>query len=352
MDPLSDVLSLLHVEDAKTGRIEAGGRWAMRGYDERRFCFCALLRGACWLVTDDLERPIRVEAGDCFALSSDTGFRICNDLDAEAVDIHDALMDSDDAVIRLGTGAETAMIGGRFTFNDIHARPLLDLLPPLIYIRSTSGSAGPLRSILNRLEQELEGSQLGKALVVDHLAHAALVHAIRAYVACKQHPSEGWLGALAEPKIGEALRLMHADVAKRWTVADLAGAAGMSRSGFALRFKQLVGLAPLDYLVQWRMHLAARLLLRSARSVSSIAFDLGYDSESAFSNAFKRVMGCAPTTFRLHRQPAPGRGGFAAGGTTRPAAPQGNGERSLPPQPPANAPIPSPGSAGIFARAR
>lgn len=304
MDPLSDVLSLLQVEDAKAGRIEAGGRWAMHGYDERRFSFCALLTGSCWLVTSDLERPIEVKAGDCFALSGDSGFRICNDLTAEAVDFHDALMDSDDAVIRLGTGSETSLIGGRFTFNDVYARPLLDLLPSTIYIRSASESAAALRSVLKRLELELDGSQLGKALIVDHLAHVALVHALRAYVACKKHSSQGWLGALADPKIGAALRLMHDDVAKRWTVADLAGAVGMSRSGFALRFKLLVGLAPLDYLLQWRMHLAARALHKSNRSISSIAFDLGYDSESAFSNAFKRIMGSSPKSFRLHQRPA------------------------------------------------
>jgi AraC-like DNA-binding protein len=304
MDPLSDVLSLLQVEDAKAGRIEAGGRWAVRGYDERRFSFCALLTGSCWLVTDDLERPIEMKAGDCFALSGDSGFRICNDLTAEAVDFHDVLMDSDDAVIRLGTGAETSLIGGRFTFNDVYARPLLDLLPPTIYIRASSESAAALRGILTRLEQELDGCQLGRALVLDHLAHVALVHALRAYVACKQHPSQGWLGALADAKIGEALRLMHDDVAKRWTVADLAAAVGMSRSSFALRFKQLVSLAPLDYLLQWRMHLAARALHKSSRSISSIAFDLGYDSESAFSNAFKRIMGSSPKSFRLHQQPA------------------------------------------------
>jgi AraC-like DNA-binding protein len=330
MDPLSDVLSLLHVEDAKAGRIEAGGRWAMHGYDQRRFSFCALLRGSCWLATDDLDRPIQVEAGDCFALSGDSGFRICNDLTAEAVDFHDALMESDDAVIRLGTGSETSMIGGRFTFDDVYARPLLDLLPSTIYIRSTSQSAAALRSILNRLEQELDSSQLGKALVVDHLAHAALVHALRAYVACKNHPSQGWLGALADAKIGEALRLMHEDVAKRWTVADLAGAVGMSRSGFALRFKQLVALAPLDYLLQWRMHLATRALLKSNRSISSIAFDLGYDSESAFSNAFKRVMGCSPKTFRLHQQPALADRSSPATRKAAPALHPENGTRLLP----------------------
>ena len=334
MDPLSDVLSLLHVEDAKAGRFEAGGRWAMHGYDERRFSFCALLKGSCWLVTDDLDRPIRVEAGDCFALSGDSGFRICSDLTAEGVDFHDALMESDEAVIRLGTGAETSMIGGRFTFNDVYAKPLLDLLPSTIFIRSTSESAAALRSILNRLELELDGCQLGKALVVDHLAHVALVHALRAYVACKNHPSQGWLGALADAKIGAALRLMHDDVAKRWTVAVLAGAVGMSRSGFALRFKLLVGLSPLDYMLQWRMHLAARALLKSNRSISSIAFDLGYDSESAFSNAFKRIMGCSPRSFRLHQQPTLGARGFA---TARTAAPALHPE----PQPHALTPVPA-----------
>jgi AraC-like DNA-binding protein len=157
-------------------------------------------------------------------------------------------------------------------------------------------------------------------------------------VACKQHPSQGWLGALADPKIGAALRLMHDDVAKRWTVADLAAAVGMSRSSFALRFKQLVSLAPLDYLVQWRMHLAARALHKSSRSISSIAFDLGYDSESAFSNAFKRIMGSSPKSFRLHHQSVLPAHGVVLPQAGPPALQHANDER--PQQPNALVPFP------------
>ena len=133
--------------------------------------------------------------------------------------------------------------------------------------------------------------------MTDHLVHILLVQALRTYVAVEDHP-RGWLGALVDAKIGAALALMHRHGARQWTVADLATAVGMSRSSFALRFKTIVGQAPLDYWLQWRMHRAGHILRNGNRTVSSVAFAYGYESESSFGRAFKRVLGCAPTSYR------------------------------------------------------
>lgn len=302
MDPLSDVLSVLQVEDAAFGRIEAGGYWALQGSKAKHVVFFALLDGPCWLIPDSSDQPIRMEAGDCFVISSGASYRLCSDLTANAEDYSAA--PKTNGVRRLGTGSETSLIGGRFTFDDDCSEPLLGFFPPTLYVKATSDSAKSLRAILHRLAYELDNAHVGKALMINHLAQVALLAAMREHVtSCeRQQSSQGWLGALADAKIGKALGRMHADAARRWTVEDLATSVGMSRSKFALRFKSLVGLGPLDYLLHWRMHLAVRALRTSSKPIYSVAYGLGYESESAFSNAFKRVMGYSPKSLRMREK--------------------------------------------------
>ena len=134
--------------------------------------------------------------------------------------------------------------------------------------------------------------------MVDHLAHMLLVQVLRAFLASGEQLPVGWLGALADARIGLALNLMHRSPGRRWALRDLTLATGMSRSAFSSRFKGLVGTAPLDYLLRWRMQLAAKRLRSSEEPISSIAFSLGYKSESAFGNAFKRVTGKAPRRYQ------------------------------------------------------
>ena len=299
MDPLSDVLSVLQVEDADFGRIEAGGQWALQGAKAKHVVFSALLDGPCWLIPDNTDDPIRMEAGDCFVISNGASFRLCSDLTTDAVSY--VAPPKINGVRRLGTGSGTSLIGARFTFDDGCPNSLLGFLPPTLHVKATSDSATSLRAILHKLASELDNAHVGKALMINHLARVALLAAVREHVtSCRQQqPSQGWLGALADAKIGKALGQMHADVAKRWTVEDLAMSVGMSRSKFALRFKSLVGLSPLDYLLHWRMHLAVRALRTSNKPIYSVAYGLGSESESAFSNAFKRVMGYSPKSLRM-----------------------------------------------------
>jgi transcriptional regulator GlxA family with amidase domain len=151
--------------------------------------------------------------------------------------------------------------------------------------------------MLNVLSHEAVAPKLGATMMTDHLARILFVQALRTYVASDEHPT-GWLSALHDEKIGAALALMHRDISRQWTVDDLATAVGMSRSSFALRFKTLVGLAPLDYWLQWRMRLAGQLLRNTKKTVASVALAWGYESERSFGKAFKRVMGGAPTWYR------------------------------------------------------
>jgi AraC-like DNA-binding protein len=152
--------------------------------------------------------------------------------------------------------------------------------------------------------QELREPQPGGFLVIQHLAHMMLVQALRLHLSEGFRGGVGWLFALADKQMSAAINAMHEDPAHRWTLQALAARAGMSRSSFALRFKETVGASPMDYLMRWRMLLAGDRLANSSDPVSAIALSLGYESESAFSTAFKRVMGCSPRQYGRGRTPA------------------------------------------------
>jgi AraC-like DNA-binding protein len=158
---------------------------------------------------------------------------------------------------------------------------------------------------MERMRQELREPQPGGFLVAQHLADMMLVQALRLHLAEGLKGGVGWLFALADKQMSAAINAMHADPAHRWTLQELAERAGMSRSTFALKFKETVGASPMEYLTRWRMLLAGDRLANSSDPISVIARSLGYDSESAFSTAFKRAMGCSPRRYGRGRSPAP-----------------------------------------------
>jgi AraC-like DNA-binding protein len=294
-DPLSDVFSLLDVRSARCTRLEAGGSWSLHFPAQVALKFAAVLRGWCWLVLPG-EAPHRLEAGDTFLLANAPGYRIANDL-AKEPDDGVPLFDEGQSVIARHQGDDTVLIGGRFIFDGRNVQLLLDALPSFMHVPATTPAAAVLRQTLLILDAELEAQQIGVSLMTRRLADILLVQVLRAYISENGAASAGWVGALTDRKIGDALNLMHHDPGHNWTVGELSSSAGMSRSAFALRFKQLVGVAPLTYLLRWRMQRARDALRRNEDSVATIAVNLGYSSESAFGNAFKRVFGRAPKRY-------------------------------------------------------
>ena len=178
--------------------------------------------------------------------------------------------------------------------SEVSARFVLDALPRFLLIEKTSGSAAAVARTLDLLDVESGREHIGGSLVTARLAEILFVQAIRAHVAEHGEACVGWIGALADRPIGESLRLMHGAVAHPWTVAALAARVGMSRSAFSARFARRVGKPPLDYLTSWRMLLARQLLREHATDIASVARDVGYLSQSAFSHAFKRTFGHSP----------------------------------------------------------
>ncbi|MDE1996103.1 MAG: helix-turn-helix transcriptional regulator, partial [Rhizobiaceae bacterium] len=175
--------------------------------------------------------------------------------------------------------------------------------PPLIHVKSASPQATVLRWLLGELVREQAAMQPGTDLASSQLAHLMFIQILRIHLASSEPLAASWLRAVSDARLAPALRLMHADPGRAWQLEELAKSAAMSRTTFALHFKKVAGIAPLAYLTEWRMRLAERALREQKTPVSVLAGTLGYGSESAFSNAFKRVTGVAPKRYRDALQP-------------------------------------------------
>ncbi|GII55808.1 AraC family transcriptional regulator [Planotetraspora thailandica] len=310
MDALSHVLSLLDVESALPSRFEVGGPWALRfpgGY--RHAKFGVVLGGSCWISPLDAE-PALLRQGDCWMVTGGRPYVMSSDLETRAVDAVPVFMAAESIErVRYGDAAvDTVLFGGALTFDESSARLLLEILPALLHVPAASDQADVLHMALRMLAQETAAPALGSGFMTQRVIHMVFVQALRIYAsttAADGRPAGGWLSALLDPQIGGALRLIHEEAARKWTVDELAASVGMSRSSFAEKFKTVVGSPPLDYLMRWRMHAAGRELRETDRTVHAIAGRWGYGSESAFSNAFKRVMGSTPRDYRSRRPPQP-----------------------------------------------
>jgi AraC-like DNA-binding protein len=298
MDPLSDVLELLTVERVVSRRLEAGGTWALSFPGVVHVKFGAVHRGECWLSVGTAGDESHLRAGDCFVLAGGAEYSVASAPGLEPVDGLPAFDAAIDGVGRIGGADEVVMTAGHFRFDDRSARLLLDVLPPLVVIGADEERGTPLRAGLDLLAHESATPRLGASMVTERLGQIVFVEALRAAVEAGDREVGGWLAALADDRIGAALRLIHADARRRWTVPELAAAVHMSRSAFAQRFRALVGAPPLDHLLRVRMHAAGRDLRRGDITVSAVGAAWGYTSDSAFSNAFKRVMGASPSAWR------------------------------------------------------
>lgn len=303
MDPLSDVLSLLKPRAYKAGGFDAGGDVAVQFPRHDGIKCYAVVSGQCWLAVDGVPDPVRLTAGDCFLLPRGRPFRLASDLTLPPIDYLALLAvgGGNGEVAEWNGGGDCFMVGGHFALADDRAGILLGVLPPIVHLRKEADRAA-LRWSVERMMQELREPRPGGFLIVQHLAQMMLVQALRAHLAEGPKGGVGWLFALADRQMGAAINAMHADPAHRWTLQELAEQAGMSRSSFALKFKATVGASPMDYLTRWRMLLAGDRLASSSEPVAVIALSLGYESESAFSTAFKRVMGCSPRQYGRGRK--------------------------------------------------
>jgi AraC-like DNA-binding protein len=301
MDPLSDVLSLFRPRTFSSGGFDAGGEWSIQFPRYRGIKCYAVVSGECRLLVEGVPEPVQVKTGDCFLLPTERSFQMASDLNLPPVDVKTILkLPLNGNVASCNQGGDCFIVGGHFTLATPHAEMLLGGLPPIVHLQ-TEHDRMELRWSLGRMSQELRAKRPGCELIAQHLAHMILAQAIRLYVEQDSQDRVGWLFAFADKQLSAAMEAMHGNPAHRWTLQTLAERAGMSRTIFASRFKRMVGSSVMDYLARWRMLLAADRLTHTEDAVAMIAESLGYESESAFTKAFKRVMGHSPRQYgRTH----------------------------------------------------
>ncbi|GAA0569062.1 AraC family transcriptional regulator [Paractinoplanes ferrugineus] len=295
------MLALVGTTSRLSVGLVAGGEWALDFDPPAAVKFNAVRRGSCLLIVDDVVWPLA--EGDCFLLTRPQRFVLASGLDVARRPAGPVFAAATGGIARTGSGDDVFLLGGRFDFGARARELLLDALPPVLHVPGGTEAAATLRWALSQIDAELRDRPVAARLVAEHLALVMLIHILRLHLATTPPAGPGWLGGLADPVVAPALRALHADPARAWTVADLAAVSTVSRSTLAARFKQAVGQGPLDYLTGWRIELAADRL-RRGDGLAAIAHAVGYGSQSALSTAFKRETGRSPREFRLAPPPA------------------------------------------------
>ncbi|MEX2130771.1 MAG: AraC family transcriptional regulator [Pseudohongiellaceae bacterium] len=305
MDVLSDVLSSIHLGGGVYFRCEMSAPWGMAIPATPVAEFHVVVRGHCWLRVGDSEKLILLQGGDVVAFLDGGAHGLVDSphsLEKNAADIIEGQsLEHFGPVLHGGGGALASILCGYFEFDRDSLHPLVAALPPFIHLRGTGiAEFNWLQNTLNFMIQEALAARPGAEAVVSRLAGVLFVQLVRAYIEQSSAPP-AMLAALADKQIGKVLALMHKEPARAWTLEALARNAGMSRSALATRFNLLVGDTPMHYLTMWRLQLARKLLGESPQSTAAIAERVGYQSEAAFSKAFKRAIGLGPGAYRRGR---------------------------------------------------
>lgn len=303
-DPLSEVLDLVEVRGQISGAFAVRGRWVTGSVITSPLKLSVMVRGRCRLSTDGLDAPIELATGDIAVLTGRSWLR------AEGCTEEGPLVEfkpePEDYALRVG-GADFAVddvvLGGHVDVNPAGMALLTQALPPVALVRATDSAAPVLRACVDRLVEEVTSQRTGAAFAVRQHAQLLLLELLRAYLGQAETPP-GWLRALTDDRLRPALALMHSEPGRPWGLEELARAAAMSRTSFAVRFRSVAGVPPLTYLSNWRMLLAQQALRDEDVRIGALAAQLGYTSESAFSTAFKREVGEAPLRYRYRLRQA------------------------------------------------
>ncbi len=302
MDALSVLLQNVHLSETKYYRLSGRGNWSYSMSRKDTILFYLVLSGSFCI---DVGNEIReANVGDTIMISS-TNQHVSyalnhNGNDAKPLD--DLLINSIDNTFHLNDSGDSnaCLILIECQYDKEMIRPFLSVLPSMLpeLNAESDGRFGVIDVEIKLLILESEYERMGKTAVINHWASIMMIECLRTYIESLPEATDSWLQAMKDPYLAKALLVMHDAPNKNWTIHKLAEVAGMSRSSFAQRFKDVVGVPPLTYLIDYRLRLAARYLRLQQNSISRISELVGYASDSTFSQAFKRVYGLSPKAYR------------------------------------------------------
>ena len=302
-DPIGEALYLLRMNGSLYCQSDLTAPWAVSMPEMKgNMMFHIVMEGRCWLTSSDGSKVL-MESGSMALLPHGRGHDITTDTELSATPLFDIpvrQLSERYEYLQYGghpgiDGERTRLICGVIRFDHSAGQQLIQQLPDVISLhREQMGNQGWLESSVKFMEEEARSLSPGGETIMAHLSDIIVIQAIRHWINSDPAAQRGWLGALQDPKIGKALAAIHATPANDWSVDTLANTAGMSRSGFAARFTELVGTSAKQYVTEWRMKLARARLQHNPIPLGDLAEELGYQSEAAFSRAYKRVMGESP----------------------------------------------------------
>lgn len=298
-DPLTEVVKLLQPHAVFANPISGKGDWAVRFSAYGKPSFCIMLAGSCQLAVDGHE-VVTLCAGDFVLLPTTPAFTISSlspaapvHLDPNAVGKQGELRYGD----RTGE-ADMRSLGGAFLFDAADPKLMVSLLPEVVHVQGSMRLAQLVRMVAEEFTEQSPGHEY----MLSRLVEMMLIEAMRSTTS-RSAPS-GLLRGLGDERLAPALKQMHARIDHTWTVAQLAPLAALSRSAFFDRFTRIVGVAPMEYLLAWRMEIAQNLLRSEGLSIAQVAERVGYASTSTFSTAFSRHVGQSPRQYARSGQPA------------------------------------------------
>jgi AraC-like DNA-binding protein len=292
-DPLSEVIALLQPRAVYSKCISGAGPWGVRYSEFGQPSFCAILEGSCRLAVD-AHPAIALESGDFVLLPATPAFTISGFEPFVPVRVDPKTAPAPGFEVRHGVQegpTDVLLLGGFFAFASPDASLLVSLLPAVVHLRGLPR----LAQLVKLVGEEATAGRPGRDLVLTRLVEVLLIEALRS--SSGEDAPPGLLRGLADERLAPAMRRMHGEVARAWTVEALAKVAALSRSAFFERFSRQVGLAPMEYLLAWRMAVAKDLLRREDLAIGEVAERVGYGSASTFSTAFSRHVGQPPSRF-------------------------------------------------------
>lgn len=329
MDPITDIFRTMHVTAFGLHRLEATAPWGVRQENQTEEVrssgknvppsdlahFAMLSRGNCWLSVEGIAEPMPLTGGDCFLLARGTSIVLRDSPRTRPMSTFREIgaKARGNVVLYGGGGAPTTIVCGSLSFDRASLKPITQLLPRFILMKADEARTLALHNTVQALASEMAEQAPGSEVVATRLAEVLVIQLLRAHIASEPERKKGWLRAVFDPQMGTALSVIHDRVNAPWTVESLAEAAGMSRSAFAVRFKELLGQTPLEYVTEWRMQKAMQLLAQRDKKLIDVARLVGYESDAAFSKAFKRVVGTNPGEYVKLGFEGQGNAGIAEG---------------------------------------
>jgi len=315
MDALSDVLRVAHLTGGVFLRAEFFAPWCISSRLTPEHCspvlgpashmmiFHYVAEGEVHIQIEGEQDEDLIEAGEVVLLPRNDMHLMGSDLRLPAVPGKEVIRPPRDgglfSIHHGGTGSCTRMVCGFLGCASTEGNPVISSLPPLLRVKLEQGGAAEwIRSTFQYAAEEVSAARPGSETVLAKVSELLFVEAVRRYAEELPDGRTGWFSGLRDPHVARALALLHRDITRRWTVDDLGREVGMSRSALADRFIRLIGVPPMHYLAGWRMQVATGKLRDTSDSLAQVAETVGYDSEAAFSRAFKKAFGTAPATWR------------------------------------------------------